>query len=95
MNTLLAYRRDLAKLAAHGAEKTQAPLDLTADDLRGFVDSLYRAQLSSRSIARHITTLRNFYGYFLAGDGTPCAVSRRGRLQTRAQTERRGYPDRR
>ncbi len=66
VNTLLAYRRDLAKLAAHGAEKTQAPLDLTADDLRGFVDSLYRAQLSSRSIARHITTLRNFYGYFLA-----------------------------
>ena len=64
-NTLSAYRRDLAKLAAAAARQGQTPLDLAADDLRSFVDSLYRAKLSSRSIARHITTLRNFYNFFL------------------------------
>ena len=65
VNTLSAYRRDLAKLAALAAKQRQAPLDLSADDLRAFVDSLYGAKLSSRSIARHIATLRNFYAYFL------------------------------
>ena len=64
-NTLSAYRRDLSKLAALAAKLDRAPLDLSADDLRVFVDSLYGDKLSSRSIARHITTLRNFYTYFL------------------------------
>jgi integrase/recombinase XerD len=41
----------------------------SAEDLAGYVESLYSAGLSARSIARHITTLRNFYT-FLTREGT-------------------------
>jgi integrase/recombinase XerD len=44
------------------------PQRAAAEDLAGYVESLYRAGLSARSIARHITTLRNFYS-FLAREG--------------------------
>ncbi len=33
--------------------------------LRRHVDSLYKSGMASRSIARHITTLRNFYKFLL------------------------------
>ena len=36
--------------------------------LAAYVESLYRAGMSARSIARHIATLRNFYG-FLTREG--------------------------
>jgi integrase/recombinase XerD len=38
---------------------------LTPADLTGYVEGLYAAGLSPRSIARHITTLRNFYRFLL------------------------------
>ena len=38
------------------------------EDLRLYLDSMYQTGLGSRSIARHIATLRNFYR-FLASDG--------------------------
>jgi len=63
-NTLASYRIDLQRFRDElPAEKTA-----TAADLTGYVESLYRAGLSVRSIARHITTLRNFYS-FLAREG--------------------------
>jgi integrase/recombinase XerD len=63
-NTLASYRIDLQRFRDElPAEKTA-----TAADLTGYVESLYRAGLSARSIARHITTLRNFYS-FLAREG--------------------------
>src|SRR5580704_12025429 len=63
-NTLASYRIDLQRFSDElPAEKTA-----TAADLTGYVESLYRAGLSARSIARHITTLRNFYS-FLAREG--------------------------
>lgn len=63
-NSLHSYRFDLQKLSSNIA----APEKATTADLSGYVDSLYRAGLSARSIARHITTLRNFYS-FLAREG--------------------------
>ena len=33
--------------------------------LRLYLDHLYQSGLSSRSVARHLTTLRNFYGFLL------------------------------
>jgi integrase/recombinase XerD len=35
----------------------------TAEDLARYIESLYGAGLSARSIARHMTTLRNFYNF--------------------------------
>jgi integrase/recombinase XerD len=65
-NTLSAYRRDLAKLADYCAKQKRDLLDAGKDDLRGFVDSLYAAKLNSRSIARHVASVRNFYLYFVS-----------------------------
>jgi integrase/recombinase XerD len=63
-NTLESYRIDLQRLTGELPIEKQA----SSADLAGYVESLYRAGLSARSIARHITTLRNFYS-FLAREG--------------------------
>jgi integrase/recombinase XerD len=57
-NTLEAYSQDLQNFAAF---KTSAPGIPGLEDLRAYVDSLYKQGLGSRSIARHLATLRNFY----------------------------------
>jgi integrase/recombinase XerD len=67
-NSLEAYRRDLARFSA-----LAGPGLPTADSVAAYVDSLYGAGLSSRSIARHLTTLRNYCAFLqregrLAGD---------------------------
>ena len=64
-NTLEAYSHDLRTLAAFEKPAAGIP-DL--EDLRRYLDSLYQADLGSRSIARRLATLRNFYRY-LALDG--------------------------
>ena len=64
-NSLDSYQFDLKKLSS---ELRVEPKRAAAEDLAGYVESLYRAGLSARSIARHITTLRNFYS-FLAREG--------------------------
>ena len=73
-NTLQAYSRDLKAFATFlqsqnsiGADPPPARIpDL--ETLRRYLDSLYKTGLGSRSIARHMATLRNFYR-FLAADG--------------------------
>jgi len=62
MNSIAAYRRDLARFAAFCGP--DAPPQ-GSEGVRTYVDSLYAAGLAPRSIARHITTLRNFYGFLL------------------------------
>jgi integrase/recombinase XerD len=63
-NSLDAYGRDLARFAEYVSSRGwgEAP---GLEALGEYVDSLYQAGLSSRSIARHITTLRNFYRFLL------------------------------
>jgi integrase/recombinase XerD len=64
-NSLHSYRLDLQRLSS----ELRVPItSVTATDLAGYVESLYGAKLSARSIARHVTTLRNFYR-FLIGEG--------------------------
>jgi integrase/recombinase XerD len=65
-NTLAAYRRDLEKLADYCSKRERDVLEAGADEVRGFVDSLYAAKLTGRSIARHIASVRSFYKYYLA-----------------------------
>jgi integrase/recombinase XerD len=65
-NSLSAYHIDL-----HRFSNGIAPIEphrATAQDLSRYVESLYGAGLSARSIARHMTTLRNFYS-FLTREG--------------------------
>lgn len=58
-NTLEAYSRDLKALAV-------LPELPGLEGLRRHLDSLRRAGLGNRSIARHMATLRNFYRFLAA-----------------------------
>ena len=61
-NSLNSYQLDLKRLS----ETIGKPVtEIQAPDLAAYVESLYAAGLSARSIARHITTLRNFYRFLL------------------------------
>ncbi len=63
-NSIESYARDLAKFQSFFPRGTDLP---DAEQVRRYIDSLYRSGLSSRSIARHTTTLRNFCR-FLVGE---------------------------
>ncbi|HEY1760106.1 MAG TPA: site-specific tyrosine recombinase XerD [Bryobacteraceae bacterium] len=65
-NSIASYRTDLKRLMMALPVREA---DATADHLGCYVQSLYNAGMSARSVARHIATLRNFYG-FLAREGT-------------------------
>lgn len=74
-NSLQAYRRDLARLADFLQSRGRPVRGAGGADLRAFLDSLYDAGLSARSIARHLSSLRNLYLYlrqqnYLAADPT-------------------------
>src|SRR5215471_13182347 len=62
-NTLSAYTADLERFTAFQEGTGEIP---ASDGLAGYFDHLYQSGLSSRSIARHLTTLRNFFGFLLA-----------------------------
>jgi integrase/recombinase XerD len=61
-NSLEAYTLDLAKWSAFVGKSSELP---GPEGLRDYLDHLYRSGLSARSIARHLTTLRGFYGFLL------------------------------
>jgi integrase/recombinase XerD len=61
-NSLDAYFADLAEFTAFFKDTREIP---GADGLRAWLDHLYTAGLSARSVARHLTTIRNFYGFLL------------------------------
>ncbi len=65
-NSLSSYLIDLQRFSS--GILPVAPDRATAADLNCYVESLYGAGLSARSIARHMTTLRNFYS-FLTREG--------------------------
>jgi integrase/recombinase XerD len=65
-NTLQSYRRDLERLCAFF--KDLPARDVSLDGLRSYLDELRLAGLSNRSIARHLTAIRNFFE-FLAQEG--------------------------
>jgi integrase/recombinase XerD len=64
-NTIDSYGLDLQRFTAFAASQSADVLET----LPGYIDSLYKARLASRSISRHLTTLRNFFR-FLLEEGT-------------------------
>ena len=60
-NSIDAYARDLKRYAAFCPDGSSGDPEL----VRAYLDSLYKAGLASRSIARHLTTLRNFYNFLI------------------------------
>ncbi len=64
-NTLSSYRRDLASFVEH-LHRARRPLARVGrEDLRNFLETLYRRGLNPRSVARHLVSLRNFYRFLV------------------------------
>jgi integrase/recombinase XerD len=64
-NTLAAYDRDLKKLQAF-ADKHGLTLEtFSRDHIVDFLGDLYRQGLDSRSVARHLVSLRNLFRFAL------------------------------
>src|ERR1035437_1106446 len=61
-NSLEAYASDLSRFSAFIGQDAALP---GTEALRHYLDHLYQCGLSSRSIARHLTTIRSFCGFLL------------------------------
>jgi integrase/recombinase XerD len=65
-NSLAAYTRDLKRFGAFpGSRAGEIP---GRETLHLYLNSLYRVGLSARSVARHLATIRGYFG-FLVQDG--------------------------
>ncbi len=62
-NTLSAYRRDLMKFDGFTKRRKLTLEAVTRDELVDFLAGLYRQRLESRTVARHLVTLRNFFRF--------------------------------
>ena len=62
-NTVAAYRRDLLKFEDFARKRKLTLESVTRDNLVEFLASLYRQKLESRTVARHLVTLRNFFRF--------------------------------
>ena len=65
-NSIDAYKRDLKRFLVFNQRLGGNGVPSDSKVIRRYIDSLYEAGLASRSIARHLTTLRNLYGFLLA-----------------------------
>ncbi|MCX6629141.1 MAG: site-specific tyrosine recombinase XerD [Candidatus Solibacter sp.] len=61
-NSLDAYSTDLARFKEFIGDSKDLP---GTPEIRHHIDNLYQSGLSSRSVGRHLTTIRNFYGFLL------------------------------
>jgi integrase/recombinase XerD len=64
-NTVSAYRRDLLKFEEFGEKRKLTVESVSRDDLVDFLASLYRQKLESRTVARNLVTMRNFFRFTL------------------------------
>jgi len=62
-NSIEAYATDLSRFILF-SEAAEAASD--TENLRHYLDHLYQSGLGSRSVTRHLTTLRNFYRFLLS-----------------------------
>ena len=63
VNTVAAYRRDLVKFETFAKKRKLALETVSRDDLVDFLAGLYREKLESRTVARQLVTLRNFFRF--------------------------------
>jgi len=62
-NTVSAYRRDLTKFSDFAQKRKLALEAVSRDDLVDFLAGLYRQKMDSKSVARHLVSLRNFFRF--------------------------------
>ena len=62
-NTIHAYRRDMAKFAEFAAKQKIATGQIERSHVVDFLRTLYLRKLDSRSVARHLVTIRHFFRF--------------------------------
>jgi integrase/recombinase XerD len=62
-NTVSAYRRDLTKFSDFAQKRKLALQAVSRDDLVDFLAELYRHKMDSKSVARNLVSLRNFFRF--------------------------------
>lgn len=62
-NTVSAYRRDLMKFSDFAQKRKLSLEAVRSDELMDFLAGLYRQRLESKSVARHLVSLRNFFRF--------------------------------
>ena len=62
LNSLEAYTADLSRFKEFNDKLEGLP---GTAEIRIYIDHLYQSGLSNRSVGRHLTTLRSFYGFLL------------------------------
>ena len=67
-NSIMSYGRDLRRFAAHLHKSKLALEQVRHEDIRNFLETLYRQGLSARSAARQLAALRHFF-QFLVKEG--------------------------
>ena len=87
-NTLAAYDRDLRKFEAFTEKRGLSLEGVTRDHVVDFLSDLYRLGLDSRSVARHLVSLRNLFRFAL-GEG---ALSADPTLNLESPKTRRSLP---
>jgi integrase/recombinase XerD len=85
MNTHDAYRRDVEKFQEFTSKRRLRLEGATRDTIVDFLRSLYDRKLDSRSVARHLVTLRQFFRFaliegFVKEDPTETVESPRFRM---------------
>ena len=63
VNTVAAYRHDLTKFAGFAKKRKLALETVRRDDIVDFLAGLYRQRLESKTVARHLVTLRSFFRF--------------------------------
>ncbi len=66
VNSISAYSLDLVAYATWAAT---SPDPASPQAVRAYLDSLYAKGMSGRSVARHLVTLRNFFGFLVREGG--------------------------
>jgi len=64
-NTIQSYRRDMLKFVEFLDKKNIDTATIRRTDVVEFMASLYKRRLDSRSVARHLVTIRHFFRFAL------------------------------
>jgi integrase/recombinase XerD len=65
-NTIAAYARDLKRFAEFAKTRKLRMEAISRDSIVEYLSGLYRERLDSRSVARHLVSLRNLFRFALA-----------------------------
>jgi integrase/recombinase XerD len=64
-NTIQSYRRDMLKFVGFLNEQNLVTAKIQRQDVVDFLATLYKRRLDSRSVARHLVTIRHFFRFSL------------------------------